>query len=502
MGARRIALQAVAAVAASFAGFGFELAPPAAAQSTQPVPGCDNMYCAVTETVKKKCQENSLSGCFDNAYQAALLGGISGAYQGMKQWCANNGGLSATLQCTPLRAAEWLGLVWPIPGSDFGGGAGADGEWIEDLCSFDWGIDADGGLIVPSIPLGKSGSPIMKGSDNTAVAPQPPTAATAYGTNLYIQAFGGADWKTGQDGSVLYAIHTKNGTKSANSFNKLAWIGCFRKEVNAGGNYYNCRSVPHYNGNTYVGRDDFFPRPTQWNLTGDYVACPQGGFSGQDVYFYWNRTGNTKNCVAYVPNYSLSKSGYAYGDKSSLLYPNWKNSPLSDQLLGNPVLKCPIAKRLIAKMTERLWAKAREADPSLPPVPTIKDEDVVNGGSPPLVEDLGDTSEDTSASTPTPYPTPEPTGTPTGGGDAPPPPMVSPNDPAIPEIDWWPDLPTIAVDLGSSTCPTYSVDLPMFEQGSFVVDSHCALIEQNRAAIGVLMLLVFGIIALFVVLKA
>lgn len=443
---------------------------PASAQAT-----CGSVYCAVINTAKKVHEANCTPGspsCSFDPLKAAIKAA----------WETTTTALCPTniAVCNVLKLAGNWGMPMPYSISNGGGsagGGGAWGEWDFDAnCRFALGLDAQGNLIIPSIPL-PAGDPMVRSTTSTEF--------------FYASGGGGvATYKTkGRLPAVLFNLHHQNIARGE----KRRWFGVFALTATGVNS-----AMPAYFSDTgaVVGRATYSKGsdgPNAFNFT--YANdCPAVGSNGGDFDFYVND--DTKGCIWYAPNPALGQGGYAVNPVTSIPFAN--AGTLQTTIAGHPFLKCPLAKSFLANLTKKAIERA-----NVTPAYEVTPDDVQTGGAPPLVEDLDDTDtpEDTGTSTPPPPdPTPTPTPTPSSGPDYDP--TVSLGDPAAPEIDWWPDLPTISVDLGSPACPTYSLTLLGWWDQPFVIDSHCPLIEQNRAAIGLIMTAMFAMMAFFIVLRA
>jgi hypothetical protein len=299
--------------------------------------------------------------------------------------------------------------------------------------------------------------------------------------------------------AALYTLHLKN--KSLGS-DKRDWFGAWRLDEGNGRVYVA--------GQRYIGSDGLMHGDTGFaNNNGQLYssnsyrtvsgnpgfnpACPEGGSTGGTFDFY-SYSGsftsiNVTQCVMYDPNYSLSASGYAYAEEVAISFSQVDSYLASYNSMG----ACPISPDLIKRIAEDLTGEP--VDPG----------DVVTGGDEPQGEDLiDDVTELPPPTDNAPPPTSEPVD--------PTPPPIPPgdeythpptNEPTVtaPEIDWWPDLPSIEVDLGSPACPTYALEVPSFGW-SAVLESHCPLIEDNRALISTIIILVFSIASVLIVLRA
>jgi hypothetical protein len=73
-----------------------------------------------------------------------------------------------------------------------------------------------------------------------------------------------------------------------------------------------------------------------------------------------------------------------------------------------------------------------------------------------------------------------------------------------PIFNWLPDLPSLTLNTASATCPTWDLDLTSFGGASWhwTVDKQCELAETVREPLGALMIVIFGIGAALIILRA
>lgn len=373
------------------------------------------------------------------------------------------------------------------------GGTGASGSWTanDELCAkVNLRYDASANIIIPTIPLAPAlGVPLIKGGP-------------AHGSGSLVE---GAYQSGTNQGHALWWAHKVNIAYG----DKRDWRGVWKITSSGGATphpIYHMRNSSYWK--TATQRNAVLQgQPTVvqgiWENSSRSEACPFGGQAGGNMSHHgYMQSSYPPVCVNYIPNYALGPTGYAYPEEVSITFaqvPEW--------LASSPYGKCAVAKAALAMIIQTAWQKASEQPGYNGPAPQpVTPEDVV-APEQPTGEDMADppamptANGDPPAPLPDdPAPTPTPTPTPTGGTTYDP--SVNLGDPTAPEIDWWPDLPTIEVDLGSPSCPTYSLNLVGWWDEPFILDSHCPLIEQNRAAISVLMLAMFGMMSFFIVLRA
>lgn len=385
-------------------------------------------------------------------------------------------------------------------------GGGASGSWSDPTpCKYTWDIDESGALVVPTIPL-------------TGGGPMRPLKTGVVATPLW--SINQSPWPhvlaERPDSVMLYFAHLQN-----NGLPKERWWGAwaakFRNDAGTNGASltFSTSSLTHWNGTDWVRRASTTGTVMNYGTSyGVFPGCVDGVFSqnnscrpcpetstGGDFDFYLSPS---KSCVMYSPNFALSSSGYNYPEKVAVPFGTFiatANQP--DSLLA-----CELDPSLIERMAEELWRRAsfQPTYTGYPPKP-VNPEDVKVNGDPPRAKELQEvppavpTADNPPGQPPVPaqpLPTPTPTPTPSTSYD----PTVNNPDLVAPEIDWWPDLPTIEVDLGNPACPTYPINVPAPFNWSLTVDQHCPLVEQNRAAIAAIFLLMWSVGAVLVVLRA
>lgn len=410
----------------------------------------------------------------------------SGALTMAKNWAnANIASCGTSTPCTWMKAIK--GLFWPYPvpiGAPGMAGGGATGGWTEgdDCGNLAYSFDVDGNLIVPS--MGLPGSGPMKGQNRIAK----------------VDGNVGIEYRASNvTGAALWATHSLNKTRGSD---QREWLGCYAQAAN--GTTFYCSSQAFFRNGTKVTRRSSQPTVIASYETAQSAGeCPIGAVDGGDAEFYREFNYANTECVHYFPNTTVGKQGYIYAHFATVEASQWDKWP-SGNLRHPTYANCPLAKEFIRRLTEGLLKEAAKTPGYPGPTnPEVEPEDVKTGDYPPVVDDIADTGTDDPETPGTPYPEPTPTPTPTPTSSPPPyDPTVGLGDPTAPEIDWWPDLPTIEVDLGSPACPTYSLSLVGWWDTPFVLDSHCPLIEQNRAAISLLMVAMFSMMSMFIVLRA
>lgn len=442
----------------------------------------------ITNAAERFCANNPANpGCTASALQATVTKAAAQVLGLKNQDCPNT-----TVGCSWLHVMKNLliptGSV--IGGGQWGGG-GASGDWGEADCpEFGYNFDAQDNLIVPSVKLATSG---------------PMPVDRVYYNNVDVIS-GGAIWNvwaSKADATSLWAVHRVNLTRARYHDN---WYGCYAKNS---WNRWECANVAHYNGTTLVARSTMNPQePSQNFMHAQYWrnGCPQGGQASGDFHFYYEfLSTDTMSCIWYTPNYQLSPSGYAYSPRTTIpasdvaIFPKRPAGAKPYPHLSN----CRLAKPLIRALADKLYKKASE-QPGYDGTPyeEVTNEDVETGGDQPTVDDLKEPQIPADLGDPTPYaePTPTPTPTPSDGPDYSHVPIGA-NEPVAPEIDWWPDLPTVSLSFGSPACPTYDMSVPQFGWVA-TLDSHCPLIESNRALIATICMLMFSVGSILIVLRA
>lgn len=473
---RRVALSVAAAASA--------LASPVAAQTTT----SKSLGQAISNTVAQSVTERLLAAGHS---PASIADGVAKTIQGLKN-------LNTTIYNSTCGAGSswacWL-IYLQVPqgttmagGGSFGGG-GASGSWEEGApCDdFKFRLDAAGNVIIPAIPL-KVGTAMKRGQPGAADSiVYNAVGTTGVESSIYAKTPPAANlWQ-------LHSLNLSRGTPNR-------FFGVYH--VSATGQTW--ARMPAYfgtNGALVSMQEDYrdAPQTSSFCIGCEPADCPPMAVSGGDFHFYYRW--QSDQCVNYAPNPQLGLGGYAMNPETALTYAEFKNFPNG----RNAYYKnCKLSPALIQALADAAYKKASKlvGYDGIPHSP-ITPDDVRTGGEEPTLQELGDPpaipdpSETSTPPTPDPTPTPTPTSTPDAPWSDP-----AVGDPAAPEIDWWPDLPTIEVDLGSPACPTYQLNLVGWWDTPFVLDSHCPLIEQNRAAISLLMIAMFSMMSMFIVLRA
>lgn len=449
------------------------------------------------------------------------------------------GGPCATLGCTWNQVIKGLAdyLPWPFivgkegerfqgDGGDYGGAGASCGDNCfpdkvfkagRDCGDIEYNFDPQGNFIIPSYFL-DTGGPV-------AVGPQGGGDPYHYASNPVPSL----PWVTGSTpgAAARRQIHNINMQRIPQ-----AWYGVIGPTTPAG--CFAFATVAYRNtaggiqGRTTVNvctnATALLHGPSaagEENATTGQVphkSCPEGAGGSADLHFYGiNDFGSHwHGCTMYYPNFQLSPSGYAVNEKTSVPFANVQNWPKD---MPGFIKQCSVDPTAVKKIAQALWKKAA-AQPGYDGAPpqTITDADSRPG--PLKVEDLADAPGDSPQPTPdpnAPAPTPTP-GTSTGStdvcdfgpggcddpGTATPELDEPPTDFMAPIFDWLPDLPSLEFNTASAQCPTWDVNLTSYlgSTAQYTLDSHCPLVEQNSAALGALMLAIWGVMAAMIILRA
>lgn len=263
---------------------------------------------------------------------------------------------------------------------------------------------------------------------------------------------------------------------------------------------------------------------TRWHPS----YCNAGGCQGTAVYVDKTSSGAIVTCGAgkYI-NSSNQCVPYTYNLHNAPVYtPTAK--PFDDAVTDVPTETAakPLSDQAIADLANEWWERTAETDPEAIPAPKgnpISPADVARTKNPnavPKVEDWWSPAAPSDEPDRVPLPTP---GTQNPSEPAKPDPATpgqgqqvdlgpDPNTPAPtleptptilqiigPVLELMPDLRNIQISDQAGQCP----------QGSFTVfgttytlNSHCDLINQNRAVIEAAMMVVWAVLAMFIVLRA
>lgn len=405
---------------------------------------------------------------------------------------------------------EWiasLGWEWPFDifsgtrGGSFGGG-GATGSWgppeLAPSCEqMNFELTPSGRPRVPTIRLAP-GMQFQRAGDSTS------------GDQTYRRQSGDSYHVARPlTASILWYYHRLNlgrGTDERNwwgvwAIEKVNNVSQWRVSRSTGDYFDMLGGFVSYSNSEAV----FASHSFQWikrNLgsgAGTSVNCPEGEAVGGNVHFYGygSAVNQITTCTMYYPNESLGVGGYAYPHKTPIAWDD------VDQYLKSNIewSSCDVASDLLQRVADHIKnetpAPFDKSDP-------VSEEDVRNGGTQPRGDDLTENpttlptkNEESTAPPAAPTPTPTPTVTPNPDEYD----HVPANTPALtaPDVNWWPELPSVSVDLGSHECPTYSFDA--LDQ-TFELTTHCDLIEQNRAIISAIMLVLFTFGSVLIVLRA
>lgn len=411
--------------------------------------------------------------------------------------------------------ASRLGLPIPLGspaqvynGYDDGGwgGGGAGGTWTPNDVNCDAlnvEFDADGYLIIPSAKM---------------------ATGTVMQFNDSVWAQAGSVYAKDMTAAIRRWVHNRNMTVG----DRNEWYGAIGQDPSlATGCWFVAAPAFWRNGQIVRSRGSVCVSNVTVKNEGTHgtsptthtdIQCPQTGVTGGDFHFYGNggalgiTGGHIVNCIHYYPNPDLGHEGYALNAKTSVPFGvGWPNA----SYIPEEYKACRLHPKFIKKMAQALMNDAVDQPTynGAPPQP-IQDDDVCDNGA--TVRDLGDNPTNNNPSgSPTcdEPPPPLPTSTPPTGGNTTNVTVDLGPNPNIPEptledppsgimdpfFDWLPDLPSLTLNTGSATCPTWQINA---YDWNLTIDKQCPLIEQNRAAIGALMLIVFAIGAGMIVLRA
>lgn len=415
-------------------------------------------------------------------------------------------------QYSPLNLLlGWLGRnntdnKFPGAGGSSGGG-GATGSWNEEGSNpcdkYRFRIDQAGNFVLPTIPL-SPGKELNPYAEQASIGPP--------GTPLWRISTNGDNYADSPQAVALWYIHQLNKAVPVER-----WSGVYATapyDSNGPTLSFQVSSKSYWDGTAWALNANGPPPPANYGLStgvfpnwrqhpqaynGYADPCPKQGNGGTFNYYIHP----IATCVMYSPNYSISPSGYYYPTEVAI--PIATALGLTTQSAST--LACELNPEALRLLANELWKRAA-AKPGYNGIPhsEVKPEDVRNNGEQPRIEEMKAVPTLPAApSSPAPSSTPTPSGgspTPTATTEAAPPPQSSLPDLVAPEIDWWPELPSIELSLGSPACPTYPIDVPPPFDWHVVLDSHCGLIEQNRALIAAIMLLVWTASAAVIVLRS
>lgn len=385
-------------------------------------------------------------------------------------------------------------------GGSFGGG-GAGGSWTDSrnapCADFVYHLDQLGRLYIPTMPL-------QPGVSFTKTTPKT-QAFSVYGyTNHTFTA-------TSTEAAALWTMHLMN--KSL--YPKPVWMGPWGTHVLNGVLFVDHCQPKEYIGSSLQGGPcsaigDFNQDPYYGGSFG--TDCPPGGTASGTFDFYGDdyNGGQTWTCIEYSPNPQIGKEGYAMPQETVIPAGMEKHFPNG---LGSWVKACNISPELIRQITDKLMDEVAANGGHAKGSPVSSDE-VRSGGFDPQLADL-----DASPSVPQSSSNSPPPG---GGTQNPPPttggegceftagcddPGVTASDPTAPTdssvmdpvLNWFPSIPSLSLNISGATCPTWTAHPFTW---TLTMDKQCEFAEQNRAAIGALMTVVWAIGAAVIILRA
>lgn len=495
-----------------------------------------NFTHAVAETLRQHAiaKGYGLTGFMNDAKNAA-------------DWCTDYNGDWGFCMNKVVRNGWWLGPVqfgfgYPVQppgGADLGDGPdefqyrdanGDFSEWpIGDKDCEDLYIDRSATppyeAMVPTLPLAW-GLPIQQGDETwrqTFFSPK------AYDTADSFRA------------AILWGVHHKNIGKP-----KAQWCGI--TEVNSQGIHIgSCPGFLDIDG-TYKPSDSFVAsvqmNNVHWLNPGNANAskpCPDENGAGGDFHFYAYSSVNgsagldkQNDCTFYAPNYDLGPIGYGYPEKAPAAGRNFE-----DAMRNNPMLAfCRISPQLIQAVATEIARRVAGVRKSagLYQDPDVSLASVRKVGNAPLIGlsiDESKADDDWPETYPSDGSPPDPGEPPSGYSEPPPPqtgggngqsgdgsddnpgggtgdgadidlshPDVSPGTFAAPDLempDWFAGIADLTVPQASGTCPEFG-----FEAfgTNYRVESHCPFIEEHRAFIASIMVVVFSVAGLTIVMRA
>lgn len=415
------------------------------------------------------------------------------------------------------------GLLWPFSlawadrdnsdgifseGGSFGGG-GATGSWDSphQLHCSQWKLafDAAGNLVVPSIQF-------------------PPGEALTIGGDIYRLTTAGLKGANSPGAAALWWRHNMNEQYGSD---QRRWLGVWLVTTTNGTNTYNAANQAVYDAagalQSRITASTVFTSSGYNINNGINKNCPEQQGAGGDFHFYIGSSTNNieqmDTCTWYAPQgeSGLGSNGYRYPDTVAIPVASF------DSYVNNfpAIAACPLDPAMIARVADILYKRASEKPgydgPPRDPSDPVRKEDVCTEQDP-RGKDLAENPSTLPAPNPdctppkatgTPTPTPTPTSTPGGGIDLGPDPGVgspdlgeAPTGLMDPIFDWLPDLPSITLNTGAAQCPTWEAQPYPGPEWHLVVDAHCPFIEDNRAAIGALMIVVFTLGAAAIIIRA
>lgn len=388
---------------------------------------------------------------------------------------------------------ELLGEGDPLLGLN---GGGASGDMPQ--CAMSLSFDASGNLIIPAMPLTPGGALTRPGG---------PYWKHQFGTP-YPEGYPHV-LVSNPHAAALYWAHRRNPDRGSD---KRTWFGVWRDpspsySTSGSTTYisrwdYSFRTVAHTSltsGSLVPAASDGINATYYGGLLSSAYqdACPMDPAIGGDFDFYLRGSSelNMKACLHYAPNQAISASGYYYPEMTTVPAASIPQFPTQQSWLKDCELSVNVPLAMLNKLIE-------DACPPGWDCPAMVAEEL--DGDPPEVDEIPipipelpeDPNNPETGEPGEPEPEPYPTPTPTEGQEAPP---VGLNEPAaMPYTAWLPSLPDISLSF-PTTCPTYSMEA--FEE-TYELTTHCIFIEENRGAIGAIMIAIFLFGGVLIILRS
>ncbi|MFT4055623.1 MAG: hypothetical protein QM681_14050 [Novosphingobium sp.] len=362
---------------------------------------------------------------------------------------------------------------------DGGGGAGVALGWAEPSCDQNYLLDPAGNLIVPAMGL-------------------PDPWKYVYGQTLF-QATTDTLLRTNNQWTALKVkLHMENNPLAEHLRYAPVYATQFCASSACTYTVYGSR-LAYFgpNGTVVAGQSKAFsvgilPNSIAWSQNVSYGDPPPQDYECTNGIGAGANNQHWKSCLAAPGAWSIPTHGMVGAANIRA----WSE--------GSAMAHCKVSEEFIRMIADAAYKAACNDGSCGAPYSKVEPEDVRNGGQSPTIRDTANVGNLPDSNTEG-QPVTDPSDTPseTGpdwtdpGTQAPNP--QSPTAQSIFDKAWDWGFPEIEINLGSASCPTYTAQ---FYTYTLTLDSHCPFIEQNRAAISALMILLFTIACGIIVLRA
>ncbi|PHK28012.1 hypothetical protein VF14_35405 [Nostoc linckia z18] len=360
------------------------------------------------------------------------------------------------------------------------GGGGAGGTWGDTPCEdLPYTLDFGGNLLVPALNL-----------------PEP--RGYKYGETLW-QATTDSLLRLNEPwASIKVKLHMENNPLEASERYAPAYATQYCASSACTFTVHATRSA-YYSGGVLQGMRSkavsvgILPTSIAWNQGTGYGEPPPTDYECPDGIGMGANNQHWKACIRPPAMWSIPTMASIVA------------ADLKKWAEGSNSANCAVSDEFIRFLADQAYKNACADGSCDIPYSRVEKEDVKTGGQQPTIKDTGNVGSLPEPNGEAGNPVTQPTETPTQQGpdwtdpgtQAPNP--QSPTAQSIFDKAWDWGFPEIEINLGSAECPIYTAQ---FYTYTLTLDSHCPFIEQNRAAISALMILLFTIACGIIVLRA